>query len=87
MRLREAQRKNWDEQRPLWTKRSCERGDRIAIGRQFAKLIGMPKRDRDLATYHYLGKLVDEDRLDELKLPPAVVARLGLMMIEAGWVK
>jgi hypothetical protein len=57
------------------TRDSFESFLRERTGRLFADMIGMPKRDRDRATYAYLGKLVYENRLGELKLPPAVCQR------------
>jgi hypothetical protein len=56
----------------------------VRFGYQLANLINMPKRDRSLANYHYLGKLADEKRLHELG--PVVYTALCQKMIEAGWV-
>jgi hypothetical protein len=39
-----------------------------------------------MATYDYLGRLVDENRLDELGLPPVVYMAICQKMIEKGWV-
>jgi hypothetical protein len=57
----------------------------MTMGCQFAKLIGMPKRNRTPSMYAYLGKLIDENRLHELKLPPVVMVAIYQKMIEAGW--
>ena len=56
------------------------------MGCQMAKLIDAPKKARKNATYYYLGTLIDENRLNELELPPAAIVAVYQKMIEAGWV-